>query len=151
LEKFRSKPLPIRFVACPLYQKKLLVFLNGVDNEGNTPLCLASKRRNDGARICEYLIHKNLQIIFPLNEENINAQQDGMRRRRTFFYHRNYDGDTPIALACTNKNPHCVKLWMSKYVVCNSEVKAVSAEQFWNQIHDFVSSKNKNGLTTILG
>jgi ankyrin repeat protein len=126
-----------------LYQNKLLQFLNAVDNEGNTPLCLASKLNYYD--MCEYLIQKNLQTIFPLKEENIDAYRDGLRM---LFHHSNYDGDTPIALACANGNLNCVKLWTSTFD-CQAELKAVSTEQYFNQIHDFVSSKNKNGLTPL--
>jgi ankyrin repeat protein len=131
-----------------LYQNKLLKFLNGVDNKGNTPLCLASAGKEDGASVCEYLIEKNLEIIFPLKEENINAQRDGLRRLRMLFNHRNYDGDSPIALACAKGNLNCVKVWTSAFDY-KSELKALSVEQYCDQIHDFISTKNRNGLTPL--
>jgi ankyrin repeat protein len=137
----------MRFSDSNLYQKKFHEFLNGVDNEGNTPLCLASKRQR-GARICEYLIQKNLQTTTPLKEYDINAKEDGLRRFRMVFSHRNNKGDTPIALACAYGNLNRVKMWTNAYDL-NSELKVVSAEECFNQMNAFVSSKNKNGLTPL--
>jgi ankyrin repeat protein len=125
-----------------LYQNKILKFLNGVDDEVNTPLYIASRFNND-SRVCEYLIQKNLETIALLKEENINEYRDGLRK---LFHHKHDDGDTPIALACASGRLNCVQAITRKYD-CKSELKAVPAEEYCNQIHDFVSSKNKNGLT----
>jgi ankyrin repeat protein len=128
-----------------LYQNKLLAFLNGVDNEGNTPLCLASSRWDGDASICKYLIRKNLETISPLKEEDIDAYLDGLRR---LLNHGNDDGDTPIALACKNGNLKCLKVY-TRELDGKSELKACSSAEYCNQIHDFFSSKNKDGLTPL--
>jgi ankyrin repeat protein len=143
LTKSYSKALAAVSSDIKLNQKKLLAFLNGVDNEGNNPLFWASRRMDDDGRICEYLIQTTISLM----EENIDAYRDGLKK---LFNHRNDDGDTPIAKACEAGNLNCVNVLMKKYVACfKFELNAVSVEQYCNEIHDFFRNKNKYGLTPL--
>jgi ankyrin repeat protein len=119
--------------------RKLREFINMKDNEGNNALCLASKLTCSD--VCEYLVEIYLETI-----DNLPANSDELE---SFFNCKNNDGDTPFSLASANGSERCIRLWMRQFVNCNSEVKAVSAKEYCNQMHGFLSSKNKMGLTPL--
>jgi ankyrin repeat protein len=113
-----------------LNQNHLLKFLNGVDNEGNTPLCAAIYRWLDDDGIREYLTRKNLQIIAPLNEEDTDLYRGGFRIMHDIISSRDKYGLTPLLLAAQGP----FKLNIVKFLV-----------EFYSDALDLVNLADREG------
>jgi ankyrin repeat protein len=146
LVKFYSDALLSVYAAdSKIYRDKLLAFLNGADNQGNTPLCLASKNWN--SVICDYLISKHLSILLPLEAENLHLFRVELQK---LFYNTNFNGDTPFSLACAEGRQDRIELWIRRYVNCISYLKTTEDENKAQVLKRYLETRNKDGMTPLM-